>query len=46
MAEYLEKYIGEGEFNAVTGYFTVEFLARMYNRMNSPEQFKMIMGIL
>ncbi|MAB67217.1 MAG: helicase [Bacteroidetes bacterium] len=46
MAEYLEKYIGEGEFNAVTGYFTVEFLARMYNRMNSPEQFKMIMGNL
>ncbi|WP_410262219.1 SNF2-related protein, partial [Alkalibacterium sp.] len=46
MAEYLEKYLGKGEFNAVTGYFTVDFLARMFDRMNNPEQFRMIMGNL
>ncbi len=46
MAEYLEKYLGKGEFNAVTGYFTVDYLARMYDRMNKPEQFRMIMGNL
>lgn len=46
LADFIEKNIGGGEFDAVTGYFTVEFLARMCDRMNSPEQFRMIMGNL
>ena len=46
LVKYIEKYIGKGEFNAVTGYFTVDFLARMCDRINSPEQFRMIMGNL
>lgn len=46
LSEFLEKNLGDGVFDAVTGYFTVDFLARMYERMNSPEQFRMIMGNL
>lgn len=46
LSEFLEKNLGKGEFNAVTGYFTVDFLARMYDRMNNPEKFRMIMGNL
>lgn len=46
LSEFLEKNIGDGEFDAVTGYFTVEFIARMFDRMNKPEHFRMIMGNL
>ena len=46
LAKFLEKNLGAGNFDAVTGYFTVEFLSNMYDRMNEPEQFRMIMGNL
>lgn len=46
LADFIEKNVGEGKLNAVTGYFTVEFLARMFDRIDSPKKLRMIMGNL
>lgn len=46
LSKFLEKNLGNGEFKAVTGYFTVDFLAQMCDRMNDPQKFRMILGNL
>ena len=43
---YLKDSIEAGPFDVVTGYFSVNALAFLLNHINTPEQFRMILGNL
>ncbi len=44
--DFIKNYTGQGEFDLVTGYFSVNALALMYDEINGPGKFRMILGNL
>jgi len=44
--DFIKKRIGQGNVDLVTGYFTVNALARLYDDGNHAERFRMILGNL
>ena len=44
--DFLRSYIERGKVDLVTGYFSVNALARVMDEMNDPERFRMVLGNL
>ena len=44
--DFLRNYIEQGKVDIVTGYFSVNALARIKDEMNDPERFRMVLGNL
>ena len=44
--DFLANYIEKGKLDIVTGYFSVSAIARMKDKINDPEKFRMVLGSL
>lgn len=43
---YLRKYTKEGQMDVVSGFFSIQILAKLYRELNDPFQFRLILGEL
>ncbi len=43
---YLRKYTGDGQLDVVSGFFSIQILARLQHELNDPVRFRLILGEL